>query len=59
MRETICPICNGYCDQYVFDINGDIVGCDRCITIRGSLEYEAEQDELKADYYRETFMSER
>ena len=59
MREIICPVCKGDCNDFVFDVNGEIVGCDRCTYTRDAYEYEVEQDELRADYYRETFMSER
>lgn len=31
----ICPICGaGYCDAIYYNIFGDIVGCDECITTR-------------------------
>lgn len=56
---SICPICRGDCSEYVFDINHEIVGCDRCTSTRDSEEYDAEQLELEADYARETFMSDK
>ena len=59
MDNPVCPVCGQECYEYVFDRNGDIVGCDRCTFTRDAVEYDAEQDELKADYHRETFMSER
>lgn len=55
MDDPICPVCGGNCSEYVFDINMDIVGCDRCTSTRIAIEYNAEQDELEADFYRELF----
>jgi len=56
---SICPVCRGDCSEYVFDINHEIVGCERCTSTRDSDEYDAEQAELLADYEREVFMSDR
>lgn len=54
-----CPVCKCECSDYYFDANGDIVGCDCCIDVRSAAEYQAEQDQLIADYHRETFMSDK
>ena len=59
MDDPICPVCKGDCNEFYFDVNGDICGCDRCVHTRDAWEYTAEQNELKADYNREMFMSER
>jgi hypothetical protein len=56
---AICPVCKGDCAEYVLDINGEIAGCDRCMNTVDADEYDIEMDELKADYHRETFMSDR
>ena len=45
-----CPICRCDADEFYFDANGDIVGCDCCITCRSAAEYQAEQDEMARDY---------
>ena len=30
-----CPECNGLVDEYIYrDRHGDIIGCDRCITVQ-------------------------
>ena len=57
--EPICPVCGEQCEEIFKDINGEVCGCDRCITSRDAYEWQGEQDQLQADYYRETFMSER
>ena len=44
-----CPICRCECSEYFFDINGDIVGCDGCISSRSTAEYEAEREENLQD----------
>ena len=53
----VCPVCK--CEPYEFylDINGDICGCDSCITSISKAEYEADWEEGQRDYHRETFMS--
>lgn len=56
---AICPVCKGNCSEYVLDINGEIAGCDRCMNTVNADEYDIEMDELKADYHRETFMSDK
>ena len=57
--DPICPVCMETCSEFYFDCNGEIVGCDRCISTRDAWEYKGEQDQLQADYYREVFMSDR
>ena len=59
MDEVICPVCGEPCEEYFFDINNEICGCENCIHSRDAFEWKGEQDQLQADYYRETFMSER
>ena len=59
MDEVICPVCGEPCEEYFFDINNEICGCENCIYSRDAFEWKGEQEQLQADYYRETFMSER
>ena len=54
-----CPVCKCQCETYIMDINGDIVGCESCTREQDAYEYQQEQEELEADYYRETFMSDK
>ena len=45
-----CPVCKGEATEFYFDVNGDICGCDGCISCRSAAEYQEEQDELARDY---------
>lgn len=56
---AICPVCKGDCTEYALDCNNEICGCDQCTRMVDADQYDTEMDELKADYYRETFMSDR
>lgn len=56
---AICPVCRGDCNEYVLDCNNEICGCDQCTRTVDADQYDIEMDELKADYYRETFMSDK
>lgn len=45
-----CPVCKCECSDYYFDVNGEIVGCDCCITSRSAAEVLEEEAELARDY---------
>ena len=45
-----CPVCKCECSDLYFDLNGECVGCDSCISCRSAAEYQQEQDELARDY---------
>ena len=55
MDDPICPVCKGDCSEFYFDCTGEIVGCNRCVTTRDAWEYQAEENQLQADFYRELF----
>ena len=48
--NPVCPICKSEAEEFFFDVNGEICGCDDCITSRSAAEYLEEQDELARDY---------
>ena len=57
--EVICPVCRCECEEFYIDCNGEIVGCNNCAYVVDAYEHTAAQMELEADYYHETFMSDR
>ena len=40
-----CPVCGWEAEEFYFDINDNICGCDRCISRRDAMEYMAEKEE--------------
>ena len=41
-----CPVCGRQCDTiYKSNDNGEVVGCERCLSAVDSVEWEAEQEE--------------
>lgn len=40
-----CPVCGWEAEEFYFDINDNICGCDQCISKRDAVEYMAEKEE--------------
>jgi hypothetical protein len=38
-----CPVCGDECEEILYSINGDIVGCDHCIKKVDAWEWAAEE----------------
>lgn len=36
----VCPACGGETDLFYFDVDGDLVGCDNCVTTKDAWEHE-------------------
>ena len=53
MKWPICPVCGYECETFYFDNDDHICGCENCISIRDSVEYEAERDEDLRDLAEE------
>ena len=34
-----CPVCGKECDTVYLDLDGEVAGCDRCITLKDAYEY--------------------
>lgn len=51
----VCPICEEECEELYFDNNGDICGCDNCITVKNAYEYEEEKAEIAAEIARDAY----
>ena len=48
-----CPICGCEAEEFYFDFNGNIVGCDVCISTQDAVEYETEKDEAAREHAEE------
>lgn len=31
-KEPCCPVCGEVCDTFYRNVDGDVVGCDNCVT---------------------------
>ena len=55
MDEPICPICGESCNELYTDKNGDIIGCDNCVSTIDAWEWlqdqELNKEILKAESY--------
>ena len=40
----VCPICGEECDTVYLDADGDIVGCDQCISLVDAYDYLYEEE---------------
>ena len=40
-----CPVCGCEAEEFYLDFNGNICGCDVCISTRDAVEYMEEKDE--------------
>lgn len=49
----VCPVCGEECEEYYFDNDGNICGCDVCITMKNAVEYEEEQRESAREAYED------
>lgn len=45
-QEPICPICEEPCETIYFNIDGDAVGCENCLTPRDAWDLMLEEDLL-------------
>ena len=34
----LCPVCGKECDTVYLDLDGEVAGCDRCITLKDAYE---------------------
>ena len=34
-----CPVCGKECDTVYLDLDGDVAGCEHCITLKDAYEY--------------------
>ena len=59
VEEAICPVCGEPAEEIYTDINAEVCGCNNCISRYDAFEYFGEQEQLKAEYYREIFLSDR
>ena len=41
----ICPVCSKECDTVYLDKDGDVAGCDRCISMTDAYDYLYEKEE--------------
>ena len=46
-KYPTCPVCGCDAETFFFDFNGNICGCDACVSTRNAIEYKEEQDEAK------------
>lgn len=37
--QPICPVCGAQCDIIIKNINGEVIGCDECLTVQDAWEY--------------------
>ena len=44
-KPVYCPVCEDECSEVYFNANGDVVGCDNCISRQDAYEWAAEEDE--------------
>ena len=49
----VCPVCGEECEEFYFDNDGDICGCDNCISVKNAYEYEEEKAEIAKDAYED------
>ena len=47
----ICPICGEECEEFYFNRDGNICGCDNCISVKNAVEYEEEERESAREAY--------
>ncbi len=38
LREPRCPVCGELCDTFYKDMNGEVFGCDECVTTADAWE---------------------
>ncbi|MBO5568386.1 MAG: hypothetical protein J6A79_05575 [Clostridia bacterium] len=41
-RQPVCPICTQECQTIYLDWNGDVAGCENCLTSHDAWDYEEE-----------------
>jgi len=47
----VCPICNLQCSYFHYDITGELVGCNNCVTTRDAFEVLDEAIENEEDLH--------
>ena len=43
--QPTCPVCGERCDIIIKNINREVIGCDKCLTVQDAWEYLEETDE--------------
>ena len=59
-----CPVCDQECDEIYFNRDGDVIGCDMCISTQSAADWAVERDEnaraemedRKYDEYRDRML---
>ena len=54
----VCPICGEECEEFYFDNDGKICGCENCVSVKKAVEYEEEERESAREAYEDRLYEE-